>query len=167
MTGFPDSGWIASIQKIEWWVSASFAATALTILTLRKLDVLLFGQLSPTVAAIVGIAGVLSFFLFILRLVDDARKAFKRRRESRVQMKFGRLSDQQKNQLTKVFNTGERSFKMPASFGTPRWLEELESWNYITHQVSPIFVSGMPSYYSITVDGWKQIEKFQQKLLDT
>ena len=82
-------------------------------------------------------------------------------------MRFEKLSNQQKDQLIKVFNTGQRSFQLPESFGTPRWLEELESWNYITHQVSPIFVSGMPSFYSITVNGWKQVEKHQQKPLDT
>lgn len=163
MTNIPDSGWLAIIQKIDWWIIASFAAASTVILLLAANDAPLFRQLSPAAAAIVGAVCVLFTSLLIFRLFDSACKAYRRRKESMVRKRIDRLSNVQKEQLTKVFSTGKRNFEIPAESGTPRWLEELEEWKYIEQHPIIVYTAGMPEFYSITKDGWKQLEKLHGK----
>lgn len=165
MTNFPDSGWITSIQKIEWWVSASVATAAALILSLAVCGAPWFGLLPPTIAMAIAIVGVLFSCLLMFKVIDIAFRAFKRNRESKVRRRIDQLSDYQQQFLAGVFRSGGRSFDLPPNSGSPRWIEELVSWNYIEWHAPIVITADTREYYSVTEDGWNQLEKIHGKSL--
>ena len=106
-------------------------------------------------AAGIGATGILFYCLLLFRGIDLASK----RRRSKVRRGINKLSDQQKEFLMQIFMRGSRDFQIPADFGSPRWLEELRNWHYIELHSTIMFTADSPDFYSITEDGWRQLEK--------
>lgn len=159
MTNLPDSGWLTAIHKVSWWVAAAIAVTAVVVLMLAYLGAPWFGQIPAMVAAGIGGAGILFGFLLVFQWIDLIHK----RRSTKVARPVAKLSDQQRQFLMRIYRQGKRSFELPSGFGSPRWLEELKNWRYIEWHSPFVITASTPDYYSITEDGWLQLEKFNQK----
>ena len=161
MKNFPDSGWLTSMHKVEWWMSASIVGTVVLILTLSAQEVLWLGKQPPNYVLMLSAIGILFFFL---SLRDITNKVLKERRNNKVRYKFHRLADNQRQLLMQIFQTGSRHFELPSGYGSQRWIEDLQNWNYIKWHEPIIITSDSPDNYSITDDGWRQLEEFQHKL---
>lgn len=155
----PDSGWLTLLQKIDWWVSAAICTAAAIVLGLVALKAPWFGQLPGTSAAIVGVVGVLFFCLMIFQTIARVVE----NRSDKVRRPVKKLSARQREFLLRVVRTGSRDFKVYGRESSQRWLEELQNWNYIKWNSPLIYTADSPDYYSITEDGWKQLEKYQKR----
>ena len=163
MTNIPDSGWLAVIHKVDWWVSAAIAVAAALVLALAHFDAPWFGQLPSTTAIVIGGVGILFFCLLVFRLIGLTYDAVRKRRSGRVHRGINKLSDQQREFLMRIFQRGSRNFELHSGFGSPRWFEELKNWKYIEWHSPIIWTVDTPRYYSITEDGWRQLEKAHSK----
>ena len=159
----PDSGWFTVVRKAEWWLVAAVATTAAVVLALAHFNVSWFADLPATVAAGTAIVGVLAFFLLVFKCVDEAWIAIRNSRASRVRRRAKKLSQEQREFLMSKYSSGSRSFTLPASFGSPRWLEELQNWNYIKWHSPLMLTPDSPDYFSITEAGWRELDKWHRK----
>ncbi|MDE0680713.1 MAG: hypothetical protein OXI11_10970 [Gammaproteobacteria bacterium] len=159
----PDSGWIAFARKAEWWLLAAVTTAAAVVLTLAHFNISWFGHLPEMGALAAAIVLVLGFFVLAFKALDEAWKTLRESRGSKVRRSAKRLSQQQIEFLMSIFAGGSRRFELPGSFGSPRWFEELNNWNYIKWNPPLIAVSGMSFSYSITEDGWRELEKWHRK----
>lgn len=164
MTNFPDiPEWLASVAKIAWWVLAALATSSAAVLWLSARHTTWFPELPPNVVVAAWIVLVLSGFLLFFRSLDRAPRIWRKYHEGKVQRRFSRLSDRQREYLLGKFESGRRSFGIPVFYGKDRWFEELQDWNYLEY-VAPMIITGDTPYtYNITRAGWQEIQRFQEK----
>ena len=99
----------------------------------------------------------------VVPLLDRAETWLSKWKRRRVGRKFKKLSPQQRGFLLVASAKGSRHFSIGSdeAYMHERWFEELVEWNYLSKPHSPL-VAPEALDCSITVPGWKQIEKFKE-----
>lgn len=155
--------WLASVAKIAWWVFAALTTGAGLILWLDSRGTTWFPQLLPNLRVTAWLVFILSGTFLFFQSLDRGIGVLKRHQKGKVQRRFSRLSEDQIAYLMRRFERGHRRFEVPVEQGKPRWLEELEDWNYIEIVHPSIYMGGMPMTYYITRAGWRELERFERK----
>jgi hypothetical protein len=79
----------------------------------------------------------------------------------RLQRRYASLNEQQKNLLRGVYQRGSRNFDMHSI--SDRWFEELDEMGFVEFVQVPIFVSGSPLPYKVTLPAWQALERLAQR----
>lgn len=141
--------WFANMPKNAWPVLAAIAAGSGLVIWL--------GSELPSHIVVIAWAGMQAFFLLVFRLVQTAVEVCK----GRVR-KFSQLSDQQQAFLSDQYGKGHRRFTLRES-SNPRWIEELEEWNYVEMRESGSAMGHPWIKFDVTTQGWRELEKLQSK----
>ena len=109
-----------------------------------------------------GQVTVKGFWGFVRWLFERFAAWRKRRHKTTVRKRYRKLTRQQQEFLRTVYVRGKRSFEIGSGqeIRMERWFEELIEWNYIKSHRQIVIIPAPEAYhYSVTVPGWKQIEK--------
>ena len=142
--------WLASMPKSAWPVLAAVAASS-------GLAVWLGSDLPIHLAGIAWI-GLLAACLLFFYSADAAFGAWK----GRLRRKFSQLSEHQKSLLLSAYIGGSRFVTGPIRPGNNEWFIELEDWNYVKLATVSV-IKGKPGSYAITKNGWRELQKYQNK----
>ena len=163
MTNLPDiPRWLASVAKIDWLVLAALVAFSAVLLWLNAEDPSWFSPVPPEFVWIVWVVLLLSVSLLLSRGVPWAVVARQRHQQGRVHRKFSQLSDKQQALLLAPYERGHRRFTRPGD-SKPRWLEQLEEWNYIEWRDIWYHLHEPFNDYVVTKQGWQELERIQNK----
>ena len=174
---------LTAIQKIDWRVEAAIATTAAFVLILAGNDALWFKDVPSLYLVITAIVFILFALHMLFCWVDYLRKRVLESRNKRIQRKFNKLSDGQKELLTRIFRNRNRKFQIETKnrrddsryrlgllqqklhnqfeipriprLLEPREFEELIKYNYIESDGK--FMQS--ESFSITENGWHELEK--------
>ena len=179
--GFSMVDWLTAIQKIvDWRIEAAIAITAAMVLVLAGNDVRWFKDVPSLYVVVTAVVGLFCVLHMLICLVDYLWKSVLESRKGRVRRKFSKLSDSQKELLTRIYRNRNRKFLLetedtpgngyPLGSLQQKWrdqpeiprlprlpeareFEELIQYNYIE--------SGgkFTGVYSVTENGWRELEK--------
>lgn len=181
--GFKMVDWLTAIQKIvDWRTEATIAITAAIVLMLAGNDVRWFKDVPSLYLVVTAVVGLFCALHILVCVVDYLRKRVLESRQGQVQCKFNKLSDSQKELLTRIYRNKNRKFQLETDYITgnqyplgslqQKWhnqpeilrlpqlpeareFEELIQYNYI--ESSGKFT--LPGSYSVTENGWREMEK--------
>ena len=175
--------WLTAIQKIvDWRTEAAIAITAAIVLMLAGNDVRWFRDVPSLYLVVTAVVGMFSALHMLICLIDYLRKRVFESRRGRVRRKFSKLSDSQKELLTRIYRNRNRKFlletecttgnRYPLGFLQQKWhnqpeiprlprlpeareFEELIQYNFI--ESGGKFT--LPGSYAVTENGWRELEK--------
>lgn len=176
--------WLTAIQKIvDWRTEAALATTAAIVLMLAGNNVRWFEDVPSLYLVVAAVVGLFCVLHMLICLVDYLRKSVLESRKGRVRCKFSKLSDSQKELLTRIYRNRNRKFLLETEYSTgnrypldplqQKWhnqpeiprlsllpeareLEELIQYNYIESGGK----FALPRVYSVTENGWRELEKY-------
>jgi len=157
----PDSGWFKALREagLPFFALAAIVLTGLTSVWRLVPDLLLQpsfeGQAWVATGAAVCWLVALTWggwlFLKAPRSLPGPIARWRLRR------RYAGLTEQQKNFLRQVFRSGRRQFETWNS--SDRWFEELSEDGFVEYIHLPIFITGTPSPYNVTLPAWKAMEQ--------
>lgn len=149
---------INSLLREPLWVSGALTVAGVLLLTADRHHG--FAPIGSPYLAPITIGTVVVACLFVGRVMGLIIE--KTRGRGGVRKPLNAVSEQQREMLLGVYNTGTRSFQR-YDRSTPRWIEELSEWGYIRREPSFIITADSPDYYSMTEAGWAHIERAIRK----
>lgn len=175
--------WLTAIQKIvDWRTEAAIAITAAIVLMLAGNNVRWFKDVPSLYLVVTAVVGLFCALHMLICLLDYLRKRVLESRKGRVRCKFSKLSDSQKELLTRIYRNRNRKFLLETEYSTSnryplgspkqKWhtqpeiprlprlpeareFEELIQYNFI--ESGGKFT--LPGSYSVTENGWRELEK--------
>ena len=152
---------IGVIHKIETWVLAGLAGPFILKLVLdffgiKPTDVVSVVLANQTVLVI----GIFASFALVFKVVHDGRTKLQEWRKYRIPP-LEKLTDQQRQYLIGIFNSGSYSVKVHIDTSSQQWFRELEEKNYMEF-IQPLMMLGGDPYlpYIMTSKGWKRVEQY-------
>ena len=150
------------IHKIENWVFAGFAAPFILKLVLD------FFGFKPTDAVsvvlenqiVLGI-GIFASSTLVFKVGNTKLQEWRKYRVPPL----AKLTDQQRQYLIGVFNSGSYRDKVHTNTSSQQWFRELKEQGYMEFIHSPITIVGGDPYlpYNMTSKGWKRVEQYVRK----
>ena len=149
------------IDKIKTWVFAFFAAPFILKLVLDFFGIKPMGALSVVLEhQTVLVIGIFASFALVFKVAHDGRTRLQEWRKYRIPP-LEKLTDQQRQYLIGIFNSGSYSVKVHIDTSSQQWFRELDEKNYMEF-IQPLMMLGGDPYlpYIMTSKGWKRVEQY-------